>query len=189
MERGSLVRDRINAAQLGEFVRAAIELRTETGRSALTMHEIVNHAWAPGVALPEIATKETLRKIGEVRKSLIIDEGHVVAPIAIAYFALIKGKVFTEIEAAKCLPRKSAPQMGFLFVDDESSPKDMLVWQEWVRREAVTTNSRGSEAMACVENAVRDSLLTELESQKLLALEAGPTDGPDASRGEGSTTS
>lgn len=171
------MRDRINAVQLGEFVAAALELRTATGRTALRMHEIVSHAWAPGVNLPEIATRDTLRKLTEVRKSLVQDEGCVIAPIAQSYFRLVEGRVFTEVEAGRCLPRKSAPQVGLLFVDHDSSPKDMLVWQEWVKIEAATTNSRGSEAVASVGNAVRSLLLSELESQKLLAIEAAPTEG------------
>jgi len=171
------MRDRINAVQLGEFVAAAMELRSATGRTALRMHEIVSHAWAPGVNLPEIATKDTLRKLSEVRKSLVQDEGCVVAPIAQAYFRLIEGKVFTEIEAARCLPRRSAPQVGLLFVDNESSPKDMLVWESWVRLEAATTNSRGSEVIASTDNAVLSSLLSELDAQKLLGLEATREDG------------
>lgn len=169
------MRDRIYAVQVGEFVAAAIELRNATGRSALTMHEVVSHAWAPNVKLPEVATKETLRKIVDVRKSLVEHEGYVVAPIALAYFRLINGRVFTEIEAGKCLPRRSAPQVGLLFVDHESSPKDMLVWQQWVRQEAKTTTTRGSEARTSVENARRGALMSELELQKLLMIEAAPS--------------
>lgn len=167
------MKDRINAAQIGEFVRAAMELHA-SGRTALKMHEIVSHAWAPGVTLPEIATSETLRKVAEVRRSLVENEGCVIAPIAQAYFTKVTGKVFTEIEAGQCLPRRSAPQIGFLFIGPESSPKDVMVWEEWVRREAAVTNSRGTEVVASVHNAVHDALLTELESQKLLAIE-GPS--------------
>lgn len=170
------MRDRINAAQLGEFVSAAIELRTHTGRCALTMHDVVSYAWAPGVNLPEIATKDTLRKIGQVRRSLTDDEGRVIAPIALSYFRLVKRHDFTEIEAGACLPRRGRPQMGLLFIDHESSPKDILVWQEWLRREAATANTRGSEAYACVENALRTSLISEVESQTLLAIGSGDAD-------------
>lgn len=37
-----------------------------------------------------------------------------------------------------------------------------------------TTNSRGSEVLGSVANALRGSLLSELESEKLLAIAAAP---------------
>lgn len=166
------MRDRVSQAEIDSFANAAIELWRETGYPFVSMHDAVSHVWAPGVVLPLAATQDYHRKIAAVRKQLITAKGCLVAPVVADYPRKVKARVFAEEDAANCLPGRGAPQVGFLFVDEDSSDRDLMIWAEWIRNERKVSTARGSEAAESIIGAQRKGLTTRANVEPLLAIEA-----------------
>jgi hypothetical protein len=169
------MRDRISQAEIVSFANAAVELWRQSAYPFVRMHDVVSWVWTGGntdIKLPPAATQEYYRKIGAVRKQLI-DEGHLVCPVVDDYARKVKVSVFAEEDAQRCLPRKGAPLAGFLFVGEDSSERDLMIWAEWLRAERKVSTARGSEAAESIANAQRKGLAARAEVRPLLALEAG----------------
>jgi hypothetical protein len=169
------VRDRISQAEIVSFANAAVELWRQTGYPFVRMHDVVTWVWTDGntdIKLPPAATQEYYRKIGAVRKQLI-DEGHLVCPVVDDYARKVKVSVFAEEDAQRCLPRKGAPLAGFLFVGEDSSDRDLMIWAEWLRAERKVSNARGSEAAESVTSAQRKGLTARPEVRWLFEVDGG----------------
>ena len=162
------MRDRVSQEEIDSFANAALELWRETGYPYVSMHAAVSHVWAPGIDLPPTATKDMYRKIGVVRKHLIVAKGQMVAAVVADYPRKIKGRVFAEEDAANCLPGRGSPQAGFLFIDENSTERDLMVWAAWLRNERQVSNTRGSEAAESTKTAQQRGLTTRAEVQSLL---------------------
>lgn len=175
------MRDRVSQAEINTFANAAMELWRETEYPYVSMHDAISHVWAPGIKLPRAATADYYRKIPAVRKHLITDKGCMVAPVVEDYPRKVKRRVFSEADAAECLPSRGAPQAGFLFIDADSSDRDLMIWGVWLEGERKVSVARGSEALESVSNAKRRGLVTALSGrpqlgqleQLVLALEVG----------------
>lgn len=168
------MRDRVSQAEIDSFANAAMELWRETGYPFVLMHDAVSHVWAPGVTLPLAATQDYHRKIPAVRKHLIVSKGCMVAPVVNDYRRKIKARVFAEEDAANCLPSRGAPQAGFLFIDENSSDRDLMIWAEWLRNERKVSTARGSEAAESILIAHRTGLASIDRLRPVLAIEAAP---------------
>ena len=169
------MRDRISQAEIDSFANAAMELWRETGYPFVSMHDAVSRVWlgdVRDVTLPTAATQDYYRKIPAVRKHLIVSKGCMVAPVVADYPRKVKSRVFAEEDAANCLPGKGAPQAGFLFVDENSSDRDLMIWAEWLRNERKVSVARGSEAAESILTAQRRGLAARAEVKPLLAIEA-----------------
>lgn len=173
------MRDRISQAEIDSFANAAIELWRDTGYPFVAMHDVVSHVWTQGsldIKLPPAATQDYYRKIPAVRKQLIVDKGQMVCPVVADYPRKVKTRVFSEEDAARLLPTKGAPQAGFLFINEDSSDRDLMIWAEWLRNESKVSTARGSEAAKSLETARRRGLTQRAEVQPLLAIEAGQSE-------------
>lgn len=175
------MRDRVSQAEINTFANAAMELWRDTGYPYVSMHDAISHVWAPGIKLPRGATADYYRKIPAVRKHLIVEKGCMVAPVVEDYPRKIKRQVFAEADAAECLPTRGAPQSGFLFIDTNSTDRDLMIWGVWLEGERKVSMARGSEALESVSNAKRGGLVTALSGRRelgqleqlVLALEVG----------------
>lgn len=169
--------NRITSTYVEDLAEAALELLTQNGQRAMSMHEVASQAYSPGKSLPEFMTTPALDANLRVRKALE-ERGAVIVPIALPYWRKIKGRVFTESEVMGCLPRRGSAQYGLLFIDGESPEHDVLVWHAWVRRVMSSATKTAENVRVGVLNAERKSLITSLESQQMLAIEAGSLTEP-----------
>ena len=171
--------NRITSVQVENLAEAAVEILSEHGQRAMSMHEIANQAWSsPGMVLPEFMTAPALDANLRVRKSLE-ERGAVVVPITSSFPRKIKVRVFEEAEVMGCLPRKGSAQWGLLFIDGESSDREQQVWRAWVHRALSSSAMKLENVRVGVLNAERKALITAVESQQMLALEVGPEASPE----------
>jgi hypothetical protein len=172
--------NRITSVQVENLAEAAMELLSESGQRAMSMHEVANQAWSsPEMVLPEFITAPALDANLRVRKALE-ERGMTMVPITASYPRKIRGKVFGELEVMGCLPRKGWAQWGLLFIDGESSLRDREVWNTWVHRGRSSAEMKLENVRIGVLNAETRGVITPVAAQLMLALERAGSDDDES---------